>query len=135
RDQGFIAVSYSGVARTGTDDLIAKKQLKEQLRVLREHGYVTISQQDILDYYTKGTSLPQKALFLSFEDGRNDSALFAQPYLEGNNFKATMLTYANKMGASEAKVLQPKQLLKMSKKGFWEIGSNGYRLTYINILD
>lgn len=134
-DNGFISLSYFGVARKGTTELIAKKRLDEQLKALYDHGYTTISQQDVLDYYQKGKPLPPKALFLSFEDGRNDSSLFAQPLLEKYNFKATILSYANKIGSKESKFLQPKDMLKMMKTGYWELGSNGYRLTYINIFD
>ncbi|MEF2965306.1 polysaccharide deacetylase family protein [Paenibacillus sp. M1] len=135
RQQGFIAISYFGVGRSGSAKLVAKRQLDEQLRALHDLGYVTISQQDIIDYYTKGKPLPDKALFLSFEDGRNDSALFAQPLLEKYNYKATFLSYADKMGNSERKFLQPKEMLRMTKTGFWELGTNGYRLSYINIFD
>jgi len=134
-DRGFIAVSYFGVSRSGAPKLIAKKQLDKQLKALKDQGYVAVSQQDVLDYYEKGAKLPDKALFLSFEDGRNDSALFAQPLLEKNNFKATFLSYANKMGNSDRKFLQPGDMLKMTKNGYWELGSNGYRLSYINIFD
>lgn len=134
-DKGFIAVSYFGVSRSGTPKLIAKSRLNEQLKALYDQGYVTISQQDIIDYYRNGTKLPDKALFLSFEDGRNDSGLFAQPYLERYNYQATVMTYANKMGNSERKFLQPSDLKKMKKTGYWELGSNGYRLSYINIVD
>lgn len=133
--KGFIALSYFGVARNGTPKLVAKSQLDEQLKALYEQGYTTISQQDVLDYYQKGKALPEKALFLSFEDGRNDSSLFAQPLLEKYNYKATFLSYANKMGNSDQKFVQPKEMLKMSDTGFWELGTNGYRLTYINIFD
>lgn len=135
QDQGFIAISYFGVGRTATSKLVAKKQLDEQLGALYEQGYQTISQQDIADFYNEGTPLPSKALFLSFEDGRNDSSLFAQPLLEKYNYKATFLSYANKMGNSDRKFLQPKDMLKMAKTGYWELGTNGYRLTYINIFD
>ncbi|AJS59551.1 polysaccharide deacetylase family protein [Paenibacillus sp. IHBB 10380] len=134
-DKGFIALSYFGVDRSGTPKLVAKKQLNQQLKALYDQGYTTISQQDIMDFYQKGKALPDKALFLSFEDGRNDSSLFAQPLLERYNFKATFLSYANKMGNSDRKFLQPKDMLKMMKTGYWELGSNGYRLTYINIFD
>lgn len=134
-DKGFIALSYFGVGRSGTSKLVAKSQLDQQLQALYDQGYETISQQDILDFYTKGKALPNKALFLSFEDGRNDSSLFSQPLLEKYNFKATFLSYANKMGNSDRKFLQPKDMLKMEKTGFWELGSNGYRLTYLNMFD
>lgn len=134
-EDSFIALSYFGVGRSGNSRLIGKDQLKKHFEALYNQGYVTISQQDILDFYHKGKPLPRRALFLSFEDGRNDSSLFAQPYLERYNFKATMLTYANKLGTRDNKFLQPRDLLKMTKNGFWELGSNGYRLTYINIFD
>lgn len=131
----FIAISYFGVSRSTTSDLVSKRELDAQIKALYDHGYVTISQQDVIDFYTKGAPLPEKALFLAFEDGRNDSALFTTKILEKYNYKASMLTYANKMGNEQGKFLQPKELLSMTKKGFWELGTNGYRLMYINILD
>ncbi|WP_168123325.1 polysaccharide deacetylase family protein [Paenibacillus sp. HB172176] len=130
---GFIALSYFGVDRTGTAALIAKKQLEKQLKALYDQGYVTISQQDIIDYYTQGALLPEKALFLAFEDGRNDSSLYAQPLLERYNDKATFLSYANNLVDSDRKFVKPDEMMKMMKSGYWELGSNGYRLTYINI--
>ena len=132
---GFIALSYFGVDRNGTPKRISKKELDKQLNALYGQGYQTISQQDVIDFYTKGKALPEKALFLSFEDGRNDSSIFAHPSLKKYNYKATFLSYANKMGNSDRKFLQPKDMLEMAKGGYWELGTNGYRLTYINIFD
>jgi len=134
-DKGFVALSYFGVSRSGTPKLISKEELNKHLKALKDQGFIAISQQDVLDYYLEGKKLPDKALFLSFEDGRNDSSLFAQPLLEKYNFKATFLSYANKMGNGDRKFLQPKDMKKMIKNGYWELGSNGYRLTYINIFD
>lgn len=132
---GFIALSYFGVDRTGSPKLVSKEQLEKQLGTLYEQGYKTISQQDILDFYQKGKALPKKALFLSFEDGRNDSSIYAQPLLEKYNYKASFFTYANKMDNSDGKFVQPNDMLKMVKTGYWELGTNGYRLSYINIFD
>lgn len=133
--EGFVAVSYFGVNRSGSPKLVAKNQLNQQLDALYDQGFVTISQQDLLDFYQQGKALPDKALYLSFEDGRNDSSLFAQPLLERYNFKATMYTYGNKFGNSENKFLQAADLKKMERSGYWELGSNGFRLAYINIFD
>lgn len=133
--EGFIALSYFGVGRNSTPKLVAKSQLDQQLQALYDQGYVTISQQDVIDFYQSNKPLPDKALFLSFEDGRNDSSLFSQSLLEKYNYKATFFTYANKMGNSERKFVQPKEMLKMMKSGYWELGTNGNRLTYINIFD
>lgn len=132
---GFIAISYFGANRTGTAKLVDRDMLEEHLRTLFDQGYVTISQQDILNYYNANTPLPEKALFLAFEDGRNDSALYVQPVLEDLSYKATIMTYAEKMEKHERKFLRPKDLHKMLKTGHWELGTNGYRLSYINIFD
>jgi len=132
---GFIAVSYFGVDRNGDDTLISTEALETQIKALKDNGYVTISQQDILDYYKKGKPLPEKALFLLFEDGRRDTAIFAQKILEAYNYKATMLTYADKFAKKDPKFLMPKDLLELKDSSFWELGTNGYRLEYINVFD
>ncbi|MGE7843456.1 polysaccharide deacetylase family protein [Lysinibacillus sp. NPDC093712] len=130
---GFIALSYFGVSRNDSPKYVSKQNLEKQLELLEGQGYKTITQQDILDFYQNNKPLPEKALFLSFEDGRTDSSIFAQNIMEELNYKATMFTYANKMDTRDNKFLKPKDLLLMKKSGFWELGSNGYRLTYINI--
>lgn len=135
RKSGFIAVSYFGVDRTGDDTLISTEALENQIRALKENGYETITQQDILDYYEKGKALPERGLFLLFEDGRTDTATFSQKILEKYNYKATILTYADKFAKKDPKFLTPKELLKLKDSSFWELGTNGYRLEYINVFD
>ena len=58
-DKGFVALSYFGVARTGTDTLIAKDMLMEHLEALKQNGYETITQKDIEQYYAQGKALPE----------------------------------------------------------------------------
>lgn len=133
--KGFIALSYPGVSRDGSDSLFAKKQLQQQLQALTDQGFVTISQQDVLDFYKKKKPLPEKALFLAFEDGRTDTSVFVNPLLKKYNYKATLLSFANKLNEKDKRFLQPSHLKQMQKSGFWELGSNGNRLTYINIFN
>lgn len=134
-DKGFIALSYFGVARTGDQNLIGVGRLHEQLQTLKDLGYVTITQQDILDYYQSGKDLPEKSLFLIFEDGRRDTAIFSQKILEDLNFKATILTYPEKFEKKDPKFLMPEELTDLEKNTFWEMGTNGYRLAFINVFD
>lgn len=136
QDKGFIALSYFGVDRNGdTSTLIGKEELRRHLAELKSQGYVTISQQDVLDYYREGKKLPERSLFLMFEDGRRDTAIFAQEIMEDLNFKATMMTYPEKFAKKDTKFLSPKDLHEMESSTFWEMGSNGYRLAYINVFD
>ena len=136
QDKGFIAISYFGVDRNGdTSTLIGKEELRRHLAELKSQGYVTISQQDVLDYYREGKKLPERSLFLMFEDGRRDTAIFAQEIMEDLNFKATMMTYPEKFAKEDTKFLRPKDLHEMENSTFWEMGTNGYRLAYINVFD
>ena len=134
-DKGFITLSYFGVDRDGSDTLISTKDLEKQIKSLKDNGYVTITQEDILDYYNKGKKLPEKSLFLLFEDGRRDTAIFAQKILEKYNYKGTILTYADKFEKKDPKFLMPKDLLKLKDSTYWELGTNGYRLEFINVFD
>ena len=68
-----------------------------------KNGYVTITQKDIQNYYENGVALPEKALFLMYEDGRRDTAIFAQKIMENFNYKATVLTYAEKFNNHDTK--------------------------------
>lgn len=135
RDTGFIAVSYFGVDRTGDNKLISTEVLEKHLKALKDNGYVTITQQDILDYYKEGKLLPKKSLFLLFEDGRRDTAIFAEKILEKYNYKATIQSYADKFAKKDNKFLSPDDLLKLVDTSYWELGTNGYRLEYINVFD
>lgn len=134
-ENGFIALSYFGVNRTGSNTVMDTERLEEHLETLYKNGYVTITQQDILDYYNGGKELPDKALFLMFEDGYRGTAIFAQKIMEKYNFKATILTYPEKFDNKDPKFLLPKDLLELEESTYWELGTNGYRLSYINVFD
>ena len=136
KDTGFIALSYFGVDRIGdTSTLIGEDRLREHLAALKDQGYVTITQKDIENYYKNKQPLPKKSLFLMFEDGRRDTAIFAQGTLEYLNYKATMFTYPEKFEKKDSKFLTPDDLKELQGSSFWELGTNGYRLQYINVFD
>ncbi|WP_196593974.1 polysaccharide deacetylase family protein [Pectinatus sottacetonis] len=135
-EKGFIAISYFGVQRTaGSQQLISQDRLRRHLAALKKQGYETITTEDIYNYYTKGIKLPDKAVYLMFEDGRRDTAIFAKPELEDFNYKATIFTYPNKFSTKDPKFLSPDDLKRLTQSSYWELGTNGYRLYYINVFD
>ena len=46
---GFIAISYFGTDQEGDSTLISVSRLDEHLAALKKQGYVTITQQDVID--------------------------------------------------------------------------------------
>ncbi|WP_456107087.1 glycoside hydrolase [Pelosinus propionicus] len=134
-DKGFVTLAYFGVDRIGNQNLIGVERLRGHLQALKDLGYVTVTQEDVLNYYQAGKQLPEKSLFLIFEDGSRDSAIFSQKVLEDLNFKATMLTYPENFAKKDPKFLMPNELKELEKSTFWEMGTNGYRLAFINVFD
>ncbi len=136
-DKGFIAISYFGVEKFDAESksLINADRLDQHIKALKDSGYVTITQDDIIAYFKGEKQLPEKALFLFFEDGRKDSAVFAQSILEKYNYKATILSYADRIELFNTKFLSANDLKLLGNSSFWELGTNGYRLEYINVFD
>ncbi len=132
-DNGFIAVSYFGAALQTEGQLIGQKDLDEHLTALKKQGYVTITQQDVIDYYKEGKPLPKRALYLAFEDSRSDTAIYANRLLEKHNLVATMFSYGQGFEKRDSRFIKGKDMIGLRDSGFWEIGTNGYRFEYINV--
>jgi hypothetical protein len=49
--KGFIAISYFGVDRAGTETLISTERLDEHFEALKKNGYITLTQEDVINYY------------------------------------------------------------------------------------
>ena len=134
-DNGFVAISYLGVNRTEGRGRISSEQLKEHLQALHAAGFVAIAPKDIQDYYQKGKLLPERSLFLMFEDARKDTAIFSHESLAALNYKATLFGYAEKIDKQDDRFLSSEDLKRLEESSFWEMGVSGYRLAYINIYD
>lgn len=135
KDKGFIALSYFAVDREGTNTMISTERLEEHFEALKKNGYTTLTQKDIENYYNNGESIPERSMFLMFEDGRKDTAIFASSLLEKFNFIGTILSYGNKFEERDPKFLSARDLRRLKDSTFWEMGTNGYRLSYINVFD
>jgi peptidoglycan/xylan/chitin deacetylase (PgdA/CDA1 family) len=62
----------------------------EQLAQLHELGYQPVDLEAVLDHYTVGTPLPDKALLISFDDGYRDTLENALPLLQKHGYGAVI---------------------------------------------
>lgn len=136
-DSGFICISYNGLVIGDELEsmIVSQRAFNEQMAALHASGYVTISQQDVLDYYLRGRPLPEKAMLLIFEDGIYNTTVVAQSTLERYNYMATACTYADSLADSHNRYMTGRNMRKLLDSTYWELGSNGYRLAYINMYD
>ncbi len=132
---GFIALSYVGVAQNKNYQLVSREKLDAHLKALKEAGYVTIGIDDVIDFYYNGGALPDKALYIMFEDGRKDSIIFTERLLRKQNFKATMMNYASNVVNKDEIFIKKRELNELTESTYWDVGSNGYRFSYINVIE
>jgi peptidoglycan/xylan/chitin deacetylase (PgdA/CDA1 family) len=59
-----------------------------QMKYLYEEGYVTLTLQDVIDFYYKDKALPEKSVLLTFDDMYKSILLYAYPILKKYNFHA-----------------------------------------------
>ena len=133
----FIAVSYNGLTDIDRPDgkIVTQDAYEEQLQTLKASGYQTITQQDVLNYYLNDAPLPEKAMLLIFEDGIMNTTKLAHPALWKNNYIATVCTFAGNLSDEEGLYITSREMKQLKNTSFWETGSNGYRISYINVFD
>ena len=66
--------------------VISPEEFENDLRYLQSHGYTTILIEDLIAY-TKGGSLPEKPVLLTFDDGYYSNYLYACPLAQKYNSK------------------------------------------------
>jgi peptidoglycan/xylan/chitin deacetylase (PgdA/CDA1 family) len=133
---GFVAVSYAGISRLekrGTRS-VPRDLFRGHMRALKEAGYNIVTTKDIVDYYWDGRPLPERALYLMFEGGRKDSAIFAQRALRELNMRASMYIQTARLKRGNRFFIKAPELRVLSRSPYWDIGSQGYELRHINVM-
>lgn len=64
------------------DYVISPAQFEKDLQYLRTHGYTAITTQQLIDWCNGEGELPQKPVMITFDDGFESTAVYAQPLLE-----------------------------------------------------
>ena len=65
-------------------------QFEAQMAYLADEGYTTITIDEMMDALENGTSLPEKPVIITFDDGYADNYEYAYPILKKYGFKATI---------------------------------------------
>lgn len=68
------------------------------LQYLRDHGFVSVSYADVIDYFEHGTPLPKRPMMINFDDGYGDNITNALPILKKHGYRATFFIATNLVG-------------------------------------
>lgn len=67
--------------------VISPDEFEADLKYINDNGYKTIVVADLLDYFDKGKSLPEKPIIITFDDGCLNNYTYAYPLLKKYNQK------------------------------------------------
>jgi peptidoglycan/xylan/chitin deacetylase (PgdA/CDA1 family) len=94
---------------------VAPKNFEQQMNLLAERGYHTISMAQLVAYLKKSQPLPTKPIVISFDDGWAQQYAAAFPILKKNSMIGTFFVYTNALDKSQ--FMTWKQVEEMSAAG------------------
>ena len=74
---------------------VSPERFGEHLATLRAAGMHAVTAADVARAFGAGKPLPDNAVMISFDDGRADALMFADPLLEQAGMKATMFVISS----------------------------------------
>lgn len=110
---------------------ITEKLFCEQLKMLKDNGYSTITEEQLIAYLQGHGRIPEKAVFLTIDDGYESVYKMAYPILKEMGMQATLFVIANDVETGARKnvpMLNWQQIKEMSDSGIMRIGNHTYDL-------
>jgi peptidoglycan/xylan/chitin deacetylase (PgdA/CDA1 family) len=81
---------------------VPPENFEKQLKYLKKRGYNTVTLDNVLNYWEKGTELPPRPIVITFDDGYEDNYIFAYPLLKKYGYTATIFLVHNQIGGYNA---------------------------------
>jgi peptidoglycan/xylan/chitin deacetylase (PgdA/CDA1 family) len=82
--------SAEAAAKNQTGLTVTTPVFRSQMEYLKQHGYISVGAEQLLQFFDNGVGLPAKAVLLTFDDGYEDFYTDAFPVLREMDFKAVM---------------------------------------------
>ncbi len=96
---------------------ISPPEFEEQMQYLHDNGYHTITPDQLVAYLKYGSTLPEKPIMLSFDDGYLDNYTNAYPIMKKYGFTATIFVVTNLVGR-DPRFMNWDQAREMQQEGF-----------------
>lgn len=129
-------VMYHHILKSKQGDyIISPDQFEQDLKYIKENGYTTVTTADILAFVEDGVDLPEKPIYITFDDGFEAVYTYAMPLLKQYNMKAVISVIGKHTDIfsdpTETKHLNYShlswsQLREMQASAVFEIGNHTY---------
>ncbi len=128
----IILFHHVSVSPINSQYYVPPEKFDEELKLLRDWQYTTITIEMLLKAIKEGTNLPPRPLIISFDDGNLDNYTNAFPIMQKYGFTGVLYIVGNYMGADN--YLNADQIKEMAAAG-WEVGSHSMRHLDLTLLD
>lgn len=112
--------------------LVTPQNFKKQIMYLKNHGYETITVEDLYDFMKYGKTLPKKPILITFDDGYLGNYTYAYPLFKKIGYKGVINVIVKNVPSPTNKVITPyphfdwTKAKEMSSDGVMEIESHTY---------
>ena len=132
RFHGVPVLVYHGLGRASgelVDDryIISRSNFAEHMRALELAGYTAITTSTLSRYLETGSprDIPEKPILITFDDGRSDAMIQADPILRDTGMKATMFVIGEAAGGFSFYYESWKDLRSFARPGGrWELANH-----------
>lgn len=94
---------------------VTVQAFKEQMKMLADSGYKTITPDQYYDYLTKGTPLPEKPVMLTYDDTDEEQFRIAKPEMDKYGFKGVYFIMTISIG--RPRYMTKEQIKQLSDEG------------------
>jgi len=112
---------HIGVSPIDSQYYMPPDKFEEQIKLLHDWKYTSITTEMLIEAITKGAKLPPRPILITFDDGHLDNYTAAFPILQKYGFTGVLYLVGNYMGTE--KYMNADQVLEMVDAG-WEVGSH-----------
>ncbi len=120
------------VSSTDSQYYVSPEKFAEQMQLLRDWGYTTITTELLVKAITEGADLPPRPILITFDDGHLNNYKAAFPIMEKYGFTGVLYIVGSYMGAPQ--YMSVDQIKEMVEAG-WEVGSHTMRHLDLSSLD
>ncbi|MDU2064992.1 MAG: polysaccharide deacetylase family protein [Sporomusaceae bacterium] len=128
--QGVPVLNYHQINDRDHNALtVSSSEFEAQMAYLADHGYQTITPDELADYLQLGKPLPRKPILITMDDGYEDNYQVAYPILQRYQAKATIFIITDFVGRYD-RYLTWEQIAQMSAH---DIDFESHTLSHVDL--
>lgn len=128
----IILYHWIAVSPINSQYYVPPEKFEEEIKLLHDWGYTTISTELLIQAINEGADLPPRPIIITFDDGHLNNYTNAFPIMQKYGFTGVLYIVANYIGADQ--YMNADQIKEMASAG-WEVGSHTMNHLDLTALD